>query len=187
MISKYSVVFIPPSNIVSEIKNMKLKLADQIGWFNSKNSAAHITICEFQASEKELTKVVHDLELTCKYLQSKEVALDHFDSYESSGAFFIAPNAPSNAYFSELMKAINQNIKIKGKYSSSSPHLSIARKLDPEKTMVAHQLFREVLLVFNCESVYLRRFDPNKKQYEVLSAFQFKNEIKPESGQQLLF
>ena len=36
---------------------MKELLASKIGWYNSKNSLAHITINEFERDEKELENV----------------------------------------------------------------------------------------------------------------------------------
>ncbi len=45
--NKYSVVFMPDLQTIETVKQLKLLLADKIGWFNSKNSLAHFTIFEF--------------------------------------------------------------------------------------------------------------------------------------------
>lgn len=54
MEDKYSIAFIPDSKTSEEVKKLKLQLADEIGWYNSKNSLAHITICEFTSTDKEI-------------------------------------------------------------------------------------------------------------------------------------
>lgn len=48
----YSIVFQPNHEIVMQLKQYKNMLADRIGWFHSKNSLAHITIAEFNASDE---------------------------------------------------------------------------------------------------------------------------------------
>ena len=45
--AKYSVVFNPSETVIETVKELKEQLSTKIGWFPSKNSLAHITICEF--------------------------------------------------------------------------------------------------------------------------------------------
>lgn len=54
--SKYSIV-VHPSELLDEIKRIKLGLKSLIGWYSSVNALAHFTICEFLADETQLEKV----------------------------------------------------------------------------------------------------------------------------------
>ncbi len=46
--AKYSVVFHPSETVIEAVKEFKEQLSTKIGWFPSKNSLAHVTICEFE-------------------------------------------------------------------------------------------------------------------------------------------
>ncbi|MDB5119853.1 MAG: 2-5 ligase [Sphingobacteriales bacterium] len=48
----YSVIILPPQPIIKTVKEMKDELASRIGLFNSRNSDAHLTICEFMQVKK---------------------------------------------------------------------------------------------------------------------------------------
>ena len=58
----YSIVFQPNQEIVMQLKQYKNLLAHRIGWFHSKNSLAHITIAEFNASSEQLPIFTKQLE-----------------------------------------------------------------------------------------------------------------------------
>ncbi|KVV14941.1 2'-5' RNA ligase family protein [Flavobacterium sp. TAB 87] len=187
MIQKYSIVFMPSKVIIAEIKALKLQLAETIGWFNSKNYLAHITICEFEVDDNQSARMATEIINACKYLQSKALVFDHFDCFEKNGAYFIAPNSESEDFLKKAMQTINKKISFKGKKTSSVPHLTIARKLSIENQAVANKLFQEINLSFLCKSVFLCRFDTEKKQYEVLSEFPFTDQFRFENAQQTLF
>ncbi|WP_431242086.1 hypothetical protein ACQ9BO_19415 [Flavobacterium sp. P21] len=53
----YSVVIHPSDNGIDSVKVMKDYLKSKIGWFNSCNSVAHITICEFKIDESQLDSI----------------------------------------------------------------------------------------------------------------------------------
>jgi hypothetical protein len=71
------------------------------------------------------------------------------------------------------MKHINDNLKVTAKFKSSDPHMSIARRLTPEKLVVANSLFPSITLNFLCDHVVIRKFNTEIKQFEVTDAFQF--------------
>jgi hypothetical protein len=70
---------------------------------------------------------------------------------------------------------------------SDSPHLSIARRLSPENLEKANRLFTAIALTFVCDSVVLRQFDENIKQFFVINTFYFKDKPEPELVQGTLF
>jgi hypothetical protein len=48
MEKQYAIAFHPYEEIIEKVKEIKMDLATKIGWYNSKNALAHITICEFK-------------------------------------------------------------------------------------------------------------------------------------------
>lgn len=88
MEKKYSIAMLPPESIISLIKSMKEQLYKEIGWFNSKNSVGHITICEFKANDATLESVKNRLIKLCDGLEPVEVSLTGFNSFPN-GAFFL--------------------------------------------------------------------------------------------------
>lgn len=154
---------------------MKEELAEAIGWFNSKNSIAHITINEFEADETVIERVKKQLFQITDTLEPVVVNLNTFDSYPNNGAFFIAPEINSKKSLKGIMKSINDRLVIKAMFKSNEPHLSIARRLTPEKTAIANSIFTSIDVSFLCDSVVLRKFNPEKKQFEVMDTFVFNN------------
>lgn len=170
MKDKYSIVFIPKNEIVEEIKKIKLTLAKNIGWFNSKNSIAHITICEFNSSETEIKRINTQINRKVATLSSFKIFLDEFDSYPN-GAFYIKPTEDSKSKMKRTMQLISNSFTTSKKYKSNDPHLSIARKLNSENLEIAKKMFQKVELSFDCNAIYLRKFNPNKKQYDIINSF----------------
>lgn len=186
MEKKYSVVIHPSETIIEIIKSMKEELALKIGWFNSKNSLAHITICEFTIDESQLDKFKKKLIKVCNTFTPFQVYLDHFDSYES-GAFFIGPNEDSKMNLKPIMKKTQDALQLSNLKKSSDPHISIGRKLTPESIQIANDLFTTIDVTFLCDTIILRELDPVKKQFFVIDTFPFGSNPQPELIQESLF
>lgn len=165
---------------------MKELLASKIGWFNSKNSVAHITICEFKIAEKELEKIKTKLLKISDTFTPFQVHLDHFSAYEN-GAFFIAPNEESKINLKPIMKKTQDALQLSNLMKSNDPHMSIGRRLTSESIKIATNLFTTIDIDFLCENIVLREFDPIKKQFFVLDTFSFGNNPQPELIQVSLF
>jgi len=168
----YSVAIYPSEEVIALVKGMKATLAEKVGWFHSRNSVAHITICEFKASDAVLEKVKQQLARLCDGFEPTAIILNRFDSYPN-GAFFIAPDAVSKNNLKPIMKRINDTLLIKNLHKSDDPHLSIARKLTAEQLNVAYQIFTLIDISFIAESVVLRKFNETIKQFEVTDTFLF--------------
>jgi len=181
----YSVAFYPSEEVIALVKEMKETLAAKIEWFHSKNSVAHITICEFKASDAVIEKVKQQLVRLCDGFEPTEIILDRFDSYPN-GAFFIAPDSTSINKLKPIMKRINDTLIIKNLHKSDAPHMSIARKLSTEKIEVANKIFTSINISFIAESVALRKFNETIKQFEVTDTFMF-NSNPSEDVQGTLF
>jgi 2'-5' RNA ligase len=182
----YSLVIHPSDSILSLVKSMKEHLATEVGWFNSKNSVGHITICEFKATEKGIENIKKQINKICNSLSPVEVYLNEFGSFPN-GAFFIAPNTDSKKSLKHIMKQFHKSLLIPNMEKSDNPHLTIARRLKPENLAKANRLFTAIDLDFVCDSVILRQFDENKKQFFVIDTFDFNDNPEPELIQGTLF
>lgn len=177
----YSVAIYPSEEVIALVKRMKETLSDKVGWFHSKNSVGHITICEFKATDAVIDKVKQQLLRLCDGLEPVEVYLNGFGSYPN-GAFFIAPDTNSKNNLKPIMKRINDTLIIQHLHKSDDPHLSIARRLSPEQVQIAFRMFPFIDAHFLCNSVVLRKFNEQIKQFEVTDTFMFQG--NPYEGEQ---
>lgn len=186
MDKKYSLVFYSKT-IVPPVKEMKDLLKSKINWYNSCNSEAHITICEFKIEESQLGSVQKKLSKISDTFTPFVVQLNDFGSYENAGAFFIAPDKDSSHKLISIMKKIHEALKSLKPEKSTSPHMSIGRKLTPENLKIASEIFTTIDLDFLCDAIVLREFDPVAKQFFVLNTFPFGSNPEPEFVQGSLF
>ncbi|MFV8376819.1 2'-5' RNA ligase family protein [Flavobacterium sp. LB1P62] len=186
MEKEYSVAIYPSEAIISLVKSMKEQLAKEVGWFHSKNSIGHITICEFKATDKQIEIIKNQLNRLCDTLHPVKVSLNEFSSYPN-GAFFISPNNDSKNILKPIIKRIQDSLHIQNMKKNNDPHLSIARRLAPENLERAQTLFTSIAIHFLCDSIVLRKFDESIKQFIVTDTFKFNNNPKPEPIQGTLF
>lgn len=198
----YSVAIYPSPDIIDLVKTMKGYLRSKIKWYNSCNSTAHITICEFELDASELEKLKQKLSEICNTFTPFQVYLDHFDSYDNAGAFFIGLNEnpiekktvekPTEdlivkTKLKTLMKKTQEGLKISRMKKSNDPHITIGRKLSLEKIKIASEIFTSIERKFLCKEMVLREFDPFLKQFVVIDTFPFGSNPEPEFVQGSLF
>lgn len=177
MLNTYSVVIHPSKNVIDEVKVMKELLASKIGWFNSKNSLAHITINEFEAPTSELANIKKHLQNITQYLKAEEVLFNKLDTFPN-GAFFLGAEENSKLYLKETMQNIHQSFTYKTAIKSTEPHISIGRKITPENIKIAYTLFTTPSLFFLCDRIALRVFNTNRKQFDIVEEFIFEGKSK---------
>ncbi|WP_291105124.1 MULTISPECIES: 2'-5' RNA ligase family protein [unclassified Flavobacterium] len=182
----YSIVIYPSEAIIDLVKSMKEGLAKEVGWFHSKNSVGHITICLFKATDEAIENIKNQLSSVCDTLAPVEVCMDEFGSYPN-GAFFISPDQDSKSSLMPIMKRIQESLHNLNMQKSDDPHLSIARRLTPQKLEIAKSLFTLIDVHFLCDSIVLRKFDENIKQFAVTDTFKFKGNPQPDLIQRMLF
>lgn len=191
MEKQYSVAIHPSPEIIAKIKSMKDQLSEEVGWFHSKNSVAHITICEFKATDKELDAVKTQLAKLCATLAPITVHLDGFGNFynpkNNKYAFFIAPDEQSKTALKPIMKRFHNTLPVKTFHHSDVAHLSIGRGLTIEKLKKAEKMFTNINDSFLCDSIVLRKFDENVKQFFVTDTFKFNSNPQPEFIQGTLF
>lgn len=186
MEKKYSVAIYPSQDVIDAVKTMKDYLKSKIDWYNSCNSVAHITICEFTIAESQIDKYKQKLFKVCDTFTAFPVYLDHFGSYEA-GAFYIAPNEVSKIKLKPIMKKTQEALQLSNLKKSNDPHISIGRRLTPENLKIASQLFTTIDIDFLCKQIVLRELDPVKKQFFVIDTFLFNGNAQPELVQGSLF
>ena len=178
-VEKYSFVFQPCEKVIEVVKSIKESLKTKIGWFSSCHSLAHITICEYHADMDDLSHIKKQVAEVLKYEHSQYVYFDEYNAFPKSGAFYIAPALKSKQFLKKKMEAIT-NINFTSEfYKSDEPHLTVGRKLDQEKLAVAFESFKAIDLDFFCSSIFLRKFNPIRQQYDVIEEFKFGNLPKP--------
>lgn len=187
MEKKYSVAIYPSQEVIDAVKTMKDYLKSKIDWYNSCNSTAHITICEFTIDDSQIAAIKQKLFKISDTFTPSQVYLDHFGSYDNAGAFFIAPNEESKNNLKPIMKKIQETLKSLKLKKSDDPHMSIGRKLTSENLKIASQLFTTIHINFLCKEIVLRELDSVKKQFFVIDTFSFNGNSQPEFVQGSLF
>lgn len=172
MIQRYSLVVHPPQEIITAISYMKEFLADTIGWYVSKNALAHITINEFELDDAEIHRLERHIQHLCEPLIPQQVLFNSFGTFPN-GAFFLATDSSSRGILKDYLKQIHGSFTYPIMHKSTEPHLTIGRRLNSEALAKAITLFATPEISFFCDTVALRRFDPQRKQFEVIRLFTF--------------
>lgn len=159
----YSLVILPTIEQQNLIKSFKKSLEDNIGWFDSTNSDAHITIINL---ENELTfeLYINQIKDFCKTIIPQKVRFDSLDSF-SHHTFFISPDEKSQLYLNNIIIDMHKSIGFDIK--NTHAHMTIARGLDLEKMKKAQDRFNTTEINFEliCDSIYVRKFNEKTKQY----------------------
>lgn len=168
---KYSVVFMPDTATIDKVKQMKLLLAENIGWFSSKNSLAHFTIFEFLEEDITMKRIEKQLKRIASEIKPFQVQCSYFDAFEN-GAFYIKPNEVSFIKMTELMKLVlKESTQIKKTITNTTPHLTIGRRLNDNQLQIAQKIFTEIDLSFEIDQLTLRIFDEKQRQFRIYKQF----------------
>jgi hypothetical protein len=169
----YSIVVYPQAEVIDEVAVMKDKYAAKIGWYASRNSKAHITVIAFMADRYELAFYIKQIEKFCYSQKQQEVVFDQLSLSKFSHAAVMLPNDSSKPYLSDLLKRLRRQLKTSQTINGSNAHISIGRELSPAQIDLAENLYDNVSLKFNCDTVAIRKFDETKRQFEVIKIFKF--------------
>ncbi len=168
----YSLVIFPTAEQQYLIKSFKKSLKDKIGWFGSANSDAHITIINLE-NELALNLHLNQIKDFCKTIIPQKVKFNSLDSF-AYHTFFISPNEKSQRYLNNII--INLHKSIGFDIKNAHAHMTIARGLDAERMEKAQELFSttEISLEFICDSIHIRKFNEETKQYsDILEIIHF--------------
>ena len=161
----------PDVQTIALIKEMKLNLSTKIGWFGSKNALAHFTIFECLENEQNEPQLFKILERVAAHIQPFEMTCDALNSFDN-GAFYIQPNSNStNMMANEMKYILEETNAIKKTITNTTPHLTIGRRLNEEQLHQAKKLFQEIFVHFPVTHLTLRKFNDEKKQFDLYQHF----------------
>ncbi|MGN8056442.1 hypothetical protein ACTJKN_09215 [Pedobacter sp. 22163] len=168
---RYSIVVYPHREAINDVKVLKDILWYKVGWYNSRNSEAHITIIEFSADHYELGFYKKCIEKICSSQRPQEVTFDYLSLSKFSQAIVLLPNDPSKLYLNDLLKAFRKRLKSKNNINGSNAHISIGRKLSSAQIDQAENLYDNINIAFNCDTIAVRKLDEITKQFVVINEF----------------
>lgn len=183
---KYSLCFQPNQTIITQVHAMKQTLGEVVGWYNSKNSLAHLTIAEFNASEKDIQRMHQQILRCSNTFNPVQVEMKSFGTYPN-GTFFLTVDDIAKPILQSYAQQLFKILQLKNAYKCTDPHLSIARKLDQEKIDQAFALFKEPNLTFCCNEIVLRRLNMNRRQFDIIESYSFLSEVSTDDVQLSLF
>jgi len=184
---QYSIVILPPKEGIDYVADLKNQLNKKIGWYNSRNAKAHVTICEFTADIDDLEDIIKDLKEIASQEVPHRLVFDGVDSY-ANGAVYLKPDAQTKVPLTALMSRVQKNLNVTNQYKSKSPHMSIGRKLSEENVAIALNMFANAKLDFYCSNLVLRKFNPKIRQYDPFrDDFNFLGLPRKAEAQQSLF
>ncbi|MBD8082381.1 2'-5' RNA ligase family protein [Chryseobacterium caseinilyticum] len=182
MLNRYSIVIHPDDPILTRFKSYKDTLFNKVGDFKSRDSKAHITILEFDATEKELANIIKKIIM----IAQRECSFDSvFNNVIYSKTLLILPDTTGNEHFKGLLKRVRA--RIKGISNKSEAHLTIGRELKPHQIENSIGLFPDVNFNFHCKQFALRMLDRNVGEFEIRQTFPFLGETPIKKGEQLSF
>jgi len=182
----YSIVVYPQTETIDEVKVLKDLLWSKIGWYASRNSAAHITIIEFLADQYELVVYKRCIERICRLQSAQEVTFDSLSLSKFSQAIVLLPSDSCKLYLNDLLKAFRKRLRSKNTINGGNAHISIGRELSSAQIDQAENLYENISITFNCDTIAIRKLDEVKKQFVVINEFKLLgNPLK--EGQFLLF
>lgn len=164
----------PDAQTIELLKEIKLNLNAQIGWFNSKNSLAHFTIFEFLEEDQNEVKFCNQLQRIASEIEPFDMICNEVDSFTNRDtyAFYIKPNEISFVYMQNLMKQILKDVTlVKKDHLTTTPHLTIGRNLTKSQLKIAQKMIQDIDLSFAINNLTLRKFNQQLKQYEVYKDF----------------
>lgn len=186
---RYSIVFMPPTSQIAYVKSKKDTLFSTIGWYHSRNSKAHITVLEFEATERQFKATIAYLARFCRGIHPFQVKFDCVDALGSALCFL--PSIQSKRILTAVMKAFVEDFPF-ACHTSNSPHITIGRRLAKDQLGLGWMRFSSEKpdLAFEADGLYLRRFIESREQYDVIGKFGFRGEqsaLRPIVVQQTLF
>lgn len=174
---RYSIAIRPSQTIVDQVKGMKGDLKTAVGgFFNSVNSEAHISLFEFFAYERDYPLLLKMFRNIVEGLHPFEIEFNGFNHFPTNGAFYVPPTPASSEAIVERCNQFKReaNSKILKDYTEGwtelfgKPHMSIGRRLSPEWIEIAYSLFKEYDAQFFCESIAVRKFNGERRQFDVI-------------------
>ncbi len=169
-VETYSVVIHPPEEVISTIASLKKRLEQEIGWYPSVHSLAHITFNVFKAKASAIPVWETFLGEFSGKQSPTPLYFDRTESF-SNGSFVLLANEETDVYLKETMRTFNNNRPKGAVQRAQRPHLTIARKLNTEQMAMATALITDINIHFTFDRLVLRKLNLAKGQYETIATF----------------
>ena len=169
---QYSIVISPPGTVLEQVKQLKQELRAAIGWYKSVNALAHITFNVFEAGPIQLAAWEAYLAAFTATQQPASLCFDHTASF-ANGAFYLAPDIASEQLLTGMMQDFHTGAPESAPVTTTLPHMSVGRGLDRRQLAIARAVIPGVAIRFTCDDLVLRRFNPDRMQYDIFKRFAF--------------
>lgn len=154
----YSAVLLPPPPVIQEINFMKQQVADKIGEYKGLHSDAHITLCTFKATDRNLIQWKTHIRDFAGTQDTLALTFNRIACF-SNGAFVLLPDENSHEQLRSVMKSFYKN-RPKGRNNTSQrAHISIARGLNPEQQNLAQSIISTATISFFSNTISVRKYN----------------------------
>jgi len=169
MIQKYSLAIQPNEPVLLRIKEMKQQLRRAIGHYGSANAAAHISLFEFELEEKRYPIVSSYYKKIIAGLAPFHIIFEGFDFFQHStdSTFYVKLEECSLQTIVNYCKQIKKASPYLLINKYNLPHMSVGRKLTKEGLDIACALFTEFNATDFCNTFVIRKFNNQRRQYDI--------------------
>lgn len=189
MTQKYSLVIQPNEPVLSRVKEMKQQLRRIIGHYGSANAAAHISLFEFKIEENKYSAFSSYFKKAIAGLEPFEISFTGFGHFEHSTEFTFYVKLEECSM--QIIMNYCKQIKKASPYSLISkynlPHMSVGRKLTKEGLDIAYDLFKELNSTDFCQAFVIRKFNDQRRQYDIEEVIPLLNDKHGNNTQLSLF
>jgi 2'-5' RNA ligase len=183
----FAVAIEPQSLVFHSTRNFKQQLKSGSGWYPSVNSEPHITLVKFTNENQDLEKILNKLRWILSQLNPLDIHYRDFDTFKNQ-TFYIKLLQHSSQNIMAYVRFIARHIKpYKFTYKCNNPHLTIGSNLTDEQLRYASQNFTSFIAGEHCDAFVIRRFNPERKQYDIIESIPLSGNIHPKHGQLPLF
>ena len=176
--TRYIIAIRPPAVMIAQVREMKLALRKAIGGFyNSVNSEAHITLFEFYALDEHYPALLEEFTKAASMLSPFKLQYQGYNHFAESGAFYIQLTSESSRSIVERCIQFRNTLspEILSIYTEGwtdmfeIPHMTIGRRLRADWIETAYSLFKNYNAKFWCNSIAIRKFNDDRKQFDVIA------------------
>ena len=169
----------PPKNVIDYVSIMKREIRDEFGSFESENSKAHITVSNFVVTQKRMDEVLSGINRRISRFSSFELRLQNFRTFESGNTFYIGVDQSHsfNCLINEFTSIKKEVVKTTRFFISDTPHLTIARKLNPKAIgeLKKRYLEKPFYYTFDVKRLTVLTRSNSKEKYEFYSYINLQN------------
>lgn len=189
MIQKYSLAIQPTEPILSRMREIKQQLRHRIGHYGSANAAAHISLFEFELDEKSYPAILSYFKKSIVGLAPISIMFEGFHYFQHATAFtfYVKLDGSSSQTIVNYCKQIKKASPYSLINKYNSPHMSVGRKLSQEGLDIANDLFTEFNATDLCEAFVIRKFNSQRRQYDIVEIIPLLNDENTVDTQLSLF